>query len=312
MSEIRENKLTGEWVIIAPERARRGQHLSPTPPASVPGFCPFCPGNESASQEVCRVTNPGGEWRMRAVVNKFSALSPEDEANHGLHEVIIESREHDCPLIGPEEWPILFQLYLERFQAFYDDPRIEHVILYKNHGAEAGASQRHPQSQVVGLPILPGQVFDRLERSRRVFVEQGECLACHLIEAEREAGTRIVEENEDFIAFIPYAALSPYHLWIFPKRHAPCFADHLAIASVASITRSVLARLQAVLGDPAFNLVLRSLSPRQPPLPHFHWYLSIVARVNKHAGFELGTGMYINPSSPEECANAMRAATPTS
>jgi len=308
MSEIRENKLTGEWVIIAPERAKRGQNLAPPPPTAPPGFCPFCPGNESASQEVSRVAYPDGEWRMRAVLNKFSALSPEDEANHGLHEVIIESRQHECPLLGPEEWPILFQLYLQRFLAFYDDPRIEHVILYKNHGADAGASQRHPHSQVVGLPILPGQVFDRLERSRRFYVEHGECLACHLLASERKAGTRIIEENAHFVAFIPYAALSPYHLWIFPKQHISCFADHLAIDSAASITRSVLARLQAVLGDPAFNLVLRSTSPREPSLPHFHWYLSIVARVNKHAGFELGTGMYINPSSPEDCASAMRGA----
>jgi UDPglucose--hexose-1-phosphate uridylyltransferase len=160
----------------------------------------------------------------------------------------------------------------------------------------------------VGLPIAPGQIVDRIERSRRFFADQGRCLACAIIEQEREEKCRVIAENADFIAFIPYAALSRYHLWIFPKAHAACFSESLieTIPALAEILRAVLAKLYGLLENPPFNLVVRSLGPRDRGAPHFHWYISIVPRVTQAAGFELGTGMYINPSLPEDSARALR------
>jgi UDPglucose--hexose-1-phosphate uridylyltransferase len=329
MPEIRQNRVTGEWVIIAPERAKRGGNLA-RPPAldEIPPFlatCPFCPGNEGDLQdERYRVNDAEGRWLFRSIVNKFSVLSasggvapvisaPAGESavnGVGLHEVLVECPEHHLTTaqLPVEQVQRGLEAYHHRFEAFYDDPRIKHVILFKNHGADAGASQQHSHSQIVGLPIVPGQIVDRLERSRRFFAETGQCLACTMIAQERQQECRVIAETPAFIAFIPYAALSPFHLWILPKVHAACFSKMPVdlMPELASVLRTILAKLYGHLNNPPFNLVVRSIGPDDEDTSHFHWYISIVARVVKVAGFELGTGMYVNPSSPEICAQALR------
>ena len=328
MSEIRENKITGEWVIIAPERARRGGSLAPASDRSEIGSflssCPFCLGNETAtSEERFRVDGEDGRWLLRSVVNKFSVLSPSGEVSPscpgfgeasvnavGLHEVIIESPRHDVSLavLPVAHVDRILEAYRHRFCEFYRDARVRHVIVFKNHGADAGASQQHPHSQIVGLPIVPGQVVERVARARRFFEESGRCLACAQIAQERKQACRIIFENLHFVAFIPYAALSPYHLWIFPKTHSACFSEQPpeTLPALAEIVGTVLGKLYGLLGNPAFNLVVRSLEPGKNDVPHFHWYISIVPRINQPAGLELGTGLYVNPSLPESCAKALR------
>ena len=329
MSEIRLNRLTGEWVIIAPERAKRGTNLvGPAAPAEVPEYvatCPFCPGNEiNTTDEGYRVDDDAGHWLIRSVANRFSVLSSSGEVDCpdgtgrtaetvngiGLHEVIVDSPHHHLSpgLFTVEHVQRILAAYRHRLRAFYADPRVRHVIIFKNHGADAGASQQHPHSQIVGIPIVPGQVVDRLARAQRFFAETGQCLACTLIAQEQKHACRIVAENEHFVAFIPYAALSPYHLWIFPKVHEPCFADQPddTFRPLAELLRSILAKIYGLLVNPPFNLVVRSLGPQETDAAHFHWYISVVPRVVKTAGFELGTGMYVNPSLPEVSAQALR------
>lgn len=313
-------------MIIAPERAKRGGNLGPALQMGLPeqvAGCPFCPGNE-ANDESYRVDGPDHRWAVRSVVNKFSVLSPTgglvparcsipepDTVNGvGLHEVLVESPQHQLTmaLFSIEQVRRILEGYRHRFLAFYADSRVRHVIVFKNHGADAGASQQHPHSQIVGLPIVPGQILERIGRTQRFFAETGQCLGCSLIAQEREQACRIIAENAHFIAFIPYAALSPYHLWIFPKVHTACFSEQPAetFSTLAEILHTVLAKIYGLLGNPAFNLIVRSLGPLEKNAAEFHWYISIVPRVNKVAGFELGTGMYVNPSLPEDCAQALR------
>ena len=332
MSEIRENRLTGEWVIIAPERAKRsGNLVRSTERAEIPAFsagCPFCPGNEALTTgEKYRVDGDDHKWALRSVVNKFSALSSIGDVSLGdcsgsagkigecvnavgLHEVLIESPRHHLTtaLFPTAHVQQIMEAYIQRFCTFYADPRIRHVVLFKNHGAEAGASQQHPHSQIVGIPIVPGQVVERIEHARRFYVDTGRCLACTMIEQERNEECRIVAENAHFVAFIPYGALSQYHLWIFPKIHAACFSEQPgdAVPALAEILRTVMAKLYGLLSNPPFNLVVRSLGPQEKDAPHYHWYISIVPRVSMSAGFELGTGMYVNPAAPEDSARALR------
>lgn len=329
MSEIRLNRLTGEWVIIAPERAKRGSNLpKPVAPIAVPAHdpaCPFCTGNEALSgAALYSIPGEDGRWSVRSILNKFSALSPQGAVTCadgprefgetvngvGLHEVLVESTRHDLSLaqLPVEQTQRVIAAYLQRFRDCYADPRIRHVIIFKNHGLDAGASQQHPHSQVAGIPIVPGQVHDRLECAARFFAESGQCLACTMIAQELEAGTRVIAETAHFVAFIPYAALSPYHLWIFPKVHSACFSalPPEAVQDLAEVVHTILAKVHGLLSNPPFNLVVRSLGPQEADAPHFHWYISIVPRVNRTAGFELGTGMYINPSLPETSAQALR------
>lgn len=330
MSEIRYNAITGDWVIISVERAQRPMSFADAASRKIiPSYmesCPFCPGNEkNAADEEFRIADENGNWRIRAVRNKFSALSASgepialDQARKtingvGRHEVIIESPHHNhfMAFLSPQEISDLLTVYRNRFLNFYTDPRVKHVILYKNHGPEAGTSLEHPHSQIVGTPVIPGQVIQRLELAEKSMKETGKCLYCQTLAEEISEKKRLVAETEHFVAFIPFASLSPYHVWIFPKVHSACFstASAAAIADLGPLLVNILGKLYTALGNPSFNFVIRSLSPQKSDLPYFHWYLAIVPRLSKAAGFELGTGMYINSSVPEHSAENLRAAVP--
>jgi UDPglucose--hexose-1-phosphate uridylyltransferase len=327
MPEIRLNRVTGDWVIIATERAKRpeqfrhGRERKPLP-AFVPD-CPFCPGNEAQTPpEQFRLPAGGGAWAVRTVPNKYSALRVAGApARHGLglqkfiegvgrHEVIVETPAHNqtLALLPPARVADVLRAYRDRFCAFYADPRVEHVVVFKNHGPTAGTSLEHPHSQIVGTPVVPGQVRVRIEEALRRYDDFGECLYCWTLREELADGARVVLETPSFAAFIPYAALSPYHLWIFPKRHHACFGDatEAELEDLAALLREILRRIALHLDDPDFNFVIQSLSPTQGALKYFHWYFSIVPRLTTAAGFELGTGMFINVALPEESARFLR------
>ena len=329
MPEVRLNQITGDWVIIATERAKRPEdfkHKNEKKKLQAHSdTCPFCPGNEGMTpDETFRISDGTGGWTVRSVPNKFSALTPEgiivkkrDDFKEclsgiGLHEVIIESPLHNMTtaLQPLERIQDILTVYRNRQIAFYDDERVEHVIIFKNHGEGAGTSLEHPHSQIVGTPVFPGQVMHRLNEAIRnyYYVNFGDCLYCIYMKGEKDAAERVVCENEHFLAFVPYAALSPFHVWIFPKRHSACYADITdhEIPALAAILKEVLMRLYFGLDDPDYNYVVRSLSPRGADAKYFHWYIAVVPRLTKAAGFELGTGMYINTAMPEESARFLR------
>ncbi len=329
MPEVRLNQITGDWVIIATERAKRPEEFKHIrEKKELPRHsdsCPFCTGNEEMTpSETFRVSDGKDGWTVRCVPNKFSALTPEgiivkrkDDFKEcltgiGLHEVIIETPRHDMTtaLLPPEHIEDILAAYRNRQLAFYDDERVEHVIIFKNHGEGAGTSLEHPHSQIVGTPVFPGQVMNRLNEAIRnyYYVNFGECMYCLYMKGEKEHMERVVCENERFLAFVPYAALSPFHVWIFPKRHSACFG-HITddeIKALAVILKEVLLRLYIGLDNPDYNYVIRSLSPREANAKYFHWYLAVVPRLTKAAGFELGTGMFINTSMPEDSARFLR------
>jgi len=328
MPEIRRNLVTGEWVIIATERARRPEDFRrgvvkrPTRPHDP--SCPFCPGNEDRTPAATHIL-PGdapGSWRVRAVANKFAALRPEGEPDRhgdgytlamngvGRHEVIVETPLHNLPLSlrPPSAVADVVRTWRDRMQELYADPRVEHVIVFKNYGESAGTSLEHPHSQIVGTPIVPGQVRDRLEAAMRHAADHGRCMHCHTLDAELDDGSRIVDDNASFVAFVPYAALSPFHLWIYPRAHTAYFGDISddQISDLASILSRSLGRVRNALDDPDYNIVLRSLAPQERGVRYGHWYLSLVPRVTRAAGFELGTGMFINTALPEASAAFLR------
>ncbi|MDX8407207.1 MAG: galactose-1-phosphate uridylyltransferase [Mariprofundaceae bacterium] len=326
MSELRLNLITREWVVIATERAQRPDEFirdgnAPLPDACVKG-CPFCPGEEAQTPgEIMRIEGDAG-WLLRVVPNKFAALSEAGDrqrhnsgrkhsiGGYGRHEVIIETPVHNRYIahMQLEEVERLIQAYKARFAAIYQDADVEHVIIFKNHGEAAGTSLQHPHSQIIGTPVTPMQVRDRLDAGRRYFDDTGECLMCASLSDELEDGARVILDSEHFVTFIPYAALSPFHLWIFPRRHCACFADinDNEVADLARHLQQVLARLYGGLDNPSFNYVIRSESPRASGAEYFHWYISLVPRLSQPAGFELGSGMYINASIPEESAGFLR------
>jgi len=228
----------------------------------------------------------------------------------GAHEVVIEHPRHDLTLaeMGADHLALLLRLYRERYVALRQDPAVESITIFKNHGERAGASLGHPHSQIVAAPVISSNVRLRLEEASRSHDEEGACLYCRVLADELAAGERILETNSDFAAFIPHAALSPYHTWIFPRRHASSFdaITDSEIVALAQMLHRVLRRLSVALGDPDFNFGIRSSPISQSQSEYYHWYFAVVPRLGHLAGFELGSGMYINSLCPEDAAEHLR------
>ena len=328
MNEIRLNLITRAWVIIAKEKGKRPEDfIVRRVKKRLPEFvetCPFCPGNEAKTlDEVFRVQGEGG-WKIRVIRHKFSKLSEEGERNRwdigvkkgvngiGIHELIVETPMHNLmtATMSVEQLKDVIQTYKERFIEIYRDPRVEYVIIFKNNGPSAGTSIEHPLSQIVGIPITPLQIRERFEASMKFFDDTGDCLMCKTIHDELHDGARVLFNTEHFISFIPYAALSAFHIWIFPKRHSGCFADIRAeeILDLSVNLKSVMAKLCHSLDCPDFNYGIRSGKPGNADSEFIHWYMSIVPRVDMATGFELGTGMHVNSLIPEVSAEFLRNA----
>lgn len=328
MPELRQNYFTKEWVIIATERAKRPEEMvKHRPVKEVPAFvetCVFCPGNEGKTPpEVMRVpTDTQEKWQVRIVPNKFGALNREAKATRvirrshrtmdgfGVHDVIIDTPDHShvMALMPPAHVANVLRAYKSRYDALSHDPRIAHITMFKNHGLEGGASLEHPHSQMVATPVIPNQVRERLEEALRHYDEFGECMCCEVLKQELDDPQRIVMETEHFVALEPFASPTPFCTHIYPRRHMASFGDISAaeINDMAHILGSVLAKIYHGLDNPDFNYTIRSAPAEWVGVKYFHWYLSIIPRLTRVAGFELGTGMFINTVVPEAAAEFLR------
>lgn len=204
---------------------------------------------------------------------------------------------------------LLMEVYRERYRALMALPEVEYVLLFKNYGEEAGTSQEHPHSQVIAAPVLPEAVERRCRIAREHYRRTGRCLYCDVAAEEVRAGERLVCREGGFAVFCPFAAAYPGETWIVPLEHCPSFgqAEGETLRALAEVLLGTLRRLAAAFGQPDYNYVLHS-APRGEEGPHYHWHLQIVPRLGRAAGFELGSGVYINVASPEETAAALRLA----
>jgi UDPglucose--hexose-1-phosphate uridylyltransferase len=331
MPELRQNLATKEWVIIATERARRPEEFVQADKERVEdrparaNTCPFCPGNEELDLERLRLPD-AGEWIVRVVRNRYPALQENGEpaqcfdginrsiAGVGYHEIVVESRLHNTSPATEalEEVEQTLHAFQIRGWAFRGDPRIEHMIYFKNHGVSAGASLVHPHAQLLGMPVVPSGVRTRIAEARRYFEDQGECVICRMRQDEERDGARMVAATTFFSVFVPYAALSPFHLWIVPRRHCTNFLDATPeeLRDLARMLRELLFKIYVGLNDPDYNYVIRSAPDYERESAYVHWYVAVVPRVTRAAGFEMGTGMFINTALPEESAHFLRSLAP--
>lgn len=327
MPELRQNIITRDWVIISTERAKRPDQFAkskreeqqrlPYDPA-----CPFCAGNESLSTPDVLRYERDNTWTIRIVPNKFPALQPQGTTKRrmegiyrtmdafGFHEVIIEYQKHDSIFIDftPDQITEILSAYRERYSVLQRNKNIESIIIFRNHGKSAGTSLLHPHSQIVAMPIVPFQIRARVDAAMGFFDDNGECVFCRTLRDELQAEDRLIEINDDFAAFIPYAALSPFHIWIFPRRHSASF-NHISakeIKSLAKILKRVLLRLHKGLNNPDYNFTIRSIPTHEYNSDYYHWYLAIIPRLSIAAGFELGSGMFISSAIPEDSARFLR------
>ncbi len=327
MPEFRQNPATREWILFAPERAKRpGKHKGgkSQPPPEHDESCPLCPGREQECTpgETLRYLDATGRWSVRSFPNKFPAVVPGELPQRsggplsrkmpatGQHELFCESRRHNATLgrMTAGEVELVVRAWHSRLQALRAEPGNDFVSLFKNHGSGAGMSLEHPHSQIVTLPLVPWQVRHRLGEAAHYYDDTGGCVVCDLLRGEREDGRRLVAERPGFSAFVPYAAYRPSTVWLVPHQHMGCFslASPEGLPALGSLLQEVLYRLDAALGDPPYNLVFRVGSRGHMRAEYCHWYIAVVPRLSHMSGFELGTGMYINTSWPEEDAEMLR------
>lgn len=340
MSELRKDPIVDRWVIIAAERGRRPSDFEHAPqPVSTTG-CPLCEGSEAKTPpEVFAIrdgtppNSPG--WRVRVVPNKFPALAIEGALNRsgiglfdqmngiGAHEVIIENPDHhtDMAQASTEHIADVFTAFAQRTRDLRRDERFRHIIIFRNYGAAAGASLTHPHSQLIALPIVPKIVRDKLQTARRYYHYKERCIFCDLIEQELALPDRLIYQNDEFVVLSPFAARFPFSVEVYPLAHSYDFVlmDHDQRLSLAEALKFILGKYRTVVGDPAYNLTLQT-APNTLPRPghpdywdsikyDYHWHIEIMPRLTKMAGFEWGTGFYINPVSPEDAAQYLREET---
>lgn len=327
MPEFRKDPVTGRWVIIATERARRPAAfvVEKSPPQE--GFCPFCPGNERHTPEEvlayreAESPHNGPGWWLRVVPNKYPALVEHEPVKRsglgmydringmGVHEVVIETARHDEHLaeMTVQQVQEIIWAYRDRSIEMRKDSRLESVMIFKNHQREAGASLEHPHSQIIAMPIVPKRVQEELDGSKRYFEYKERCVFCDMIAQEQRDRERVILESDLFIAFMPYASRFPFECWVLPKEHTSFFHDiqKNEVLDFARVLHQTLGRIKEALDDPPFNWMLHTTPLREPANDYYHWHMEIIPKLTRPAGFEWGTGFYINPFSPEDACKIL-------
>jgi UDPglucose--hexose-1-phosphate uridylyltransferase len=228
----------------------------------------------------------------------------------GAHEVVIESERHDIDLFDlPEKrFEDVLWAYRERLLDLKKDHRFKSVLIFKNHGAAAGASLTHSHSQLIALPVIPKRVMEEMLGCKEYYRFRDRCLFCDIVVQEMDQKLRIVEETGEFLAFSPYAPRFPFETWIVPKRHQCAYEmiEGDQANRLAAVFRRTLRRLNLALENPPFNFIVHSAPFQERAAEFYHWHIEIMPKLTKVAGFEWGSGFYINPTPPEESAKYLR------
>jgi len=340
VSQLRWDPLTQNWVIITRAQGRRPDDFILEREQVILDSCPFCYGHEERTTAELFAVRPDGShpntpgWQVRVIPNKYPALGIEGDLDKrgvgiydvmngiGAHEIVVENPDHQRSLaeLAPDEIRNILKAYRARLLDLRRDSRFQTVIVFKNHGLEAGAAIPHSHSQIIAVPVLPPRQASELKTCREYFNRKERCLLCDLLQQELDMKAGIVRDDGHFVVFAPYASRYPFELRIAPRRHGHDFAlqSDQELLQLAETLKNTLQRLRSVLRDPPYNLVLQTAPPMHErlgrpalwnSLPYdYHWYLEIIPRLTKTAGFERGTGFTMNPTAPEEAAKFLRDA----
>jgi UDPglucose--hexose-1-phosphate uridylyltransferase len=328
MPDLRKDPIVGRWVIIAKSRARRPHDFDTSLHRSEPRFCPLCEGNEDKTpDEIIAYRNPGSGrngkgWRVRVIPNKFPALEIEGDLNKrgegiydmmrgvGAHEVIVETPKHllSTSELNEEALREVLWVYRDRLVDLKRDPRLVYGMIFKNVGTAAGAALEHTHSQLIVTPIVPINVWEEMTGSLEFYSYRGRCVYCDMIQQELATERRIVLDSPGFVAFAPFASRFPFETWILPKAHSSHYENiqKNGIDELSGVMKQVIARIEAALDRPAYNYIIHTAPFDTQELRHYHWHIEIMPSLTKAAGFEWGTGFYINPVTPEAAAGFLR------
>ena len=336
-NELRRDYLLDRWVVIASARRRRPTDFVKEKEIKKISSCPFCPGNEHMTPPAVLVYLPSGEgvvrdadgdgfrhkgWIVRCVPNLYPAFTPPEGGEEwrvegfeggypvrnavGHHEVIIESPNHDehPGSARVSQLVHVINAYLDRYESLSSHPYVRYVSIFRNHGADAGASLSHAHTQIITTPFIPKLVDLELRASRRFWKRKGGCIFCDILGKERD-GPRFVWENRSLVAFAPWASVHPFEFWIVPKRHQSTISEMTLdeVHDLAEGLRVCLGGLRKLLNDPSYNLGFHMIRRE-----YYHWHIEVYPRLSIWAGFEKTTGTYINVMPPEDAAASLREA----
>ncbi len=330
MSELRRDPIIGRWNIIDTDQPAGPEAFDIESPTLGGGKCPFCYGNEGMTPPEIYVVRPSGSapngpgWKLRVVSNKFPALKIEGDLGRrgigvfdlcngvGAHEVIVETPDHQRQTadLSHEELAEVIKAFKARSLDLRGDRRLKYTLIFKNFGLTSGASLEHAHSQLIALPIVPKRVQEELNGAERYFEFRERCSYCDMLNQEVQDDERLVCENRAFAAFCPYVSSFPFEIWILPKEHRGDFAQigAEAMADFARILKETLGRLRAALSNPPYNFIIHTAPIEPREREDYHWHLELMPKLTKIAGFEWGTGFYINPTPPELAAKLLREA----
>jgi len=330
MPELRKDPVIGRWVIISTERGKRPTDFPVRADRVDLRMCPFCPGNESATPpEILALRENGTQpntpgWRVRAISNKFPALKIEGELQRegvgifdkmngiGAHEVIIESPDHEMELedLSVPQVSEVIWVYRERVSDLERDSRFRYVMVFKNKGVAAGASLSHAHSQLIATPVVPKRVAEELSGAQKYYEYKERCIFCDIVRQELADRVRVISENEGFVAVQPFAPRFPFETWLLPKHHESRFVrirdDRIGL--LAAILKDCLWRISTVLKNPPYNFMIHDAPHTSDHGLQYHWHIELIPKLTRVAGFEWGTGFYINPTPPEDAARYLREA----
>lgn len=330
MAELRRDPITGRWVIIETDKIKRPSDYVVEQHPKKGGICPFCPGNEhmtppeiDAHREGEIKPNAPG-WQTRIIPNKFPALRIEGNLDRsgmgmydmmngiGAHEVIIENPDHNKELSDLMDHNVekVIWAYRNRSLDLRGDQRFKYILIFKNYGATAGATLEHPHSQLIALPIVPKRVIEEMRWAGRYYEYRERCLFCDIIHQDIDERERIVAENKSFIALAPFVSRFPFEISIYPKLHCADFS-HIQkeeIIDLARILRETLLRVKVALRDPSYNYIIHTSPIETVERTDYHWHIEIMPRLGRTAGFEWGSGFYLNQTPPEVAAEVLREA----
>ncbi|MDD5136622.1 MAG: DUF4921 family protein [Candidatus Omnitrophica bacterium] len=343
MPELRRDPVIGRWVIISTERAKRPDQFAPAvsekedlPPGEK---CPFCEGNEGlTAPEISALRRPGSRpngpgWDIRVIPSISPLLQIEgslDRHGHGMydlinargaHEIVIESPHHLRESELPKEQMVKsINVILDRIQDLEKDRDIKYVLIFKNYGKSAGGGRiQHARTQIIGTPVNLKRVKEELTGSKVYYDYKERCIFCDMLKQEMQFGKRVIAESKYFVALAAFAARFPFETWIVPKEHSCDFykVDRAKVPDFVELMRTVFAKMRKVIGDFPFNFVLhtapfrRDLGKRgywETVEYDYHWHFEILPILTRVAGFEWGSGFYINPLPPEEACKSVKEA----
>jgi len=336
MPEIRKDGIVERWVVFSPERLRRPMQydLHAIEDANHEPD-PFLAGSESYTPpEVFAIREPGSAangpgWKVRVVPNHFPALRVEGELHKeavglydkmsgvGAHEVVIETPEANVEL---EQQPLenivnVLKAYRSRLADLAKDSRFRYLFAFKNVGLLAGASLKHAHSQIIALPVIPINIREKLDAAKKYYAQKERNLFEDILKGEIKSGERLVFQNAGYGAFCPFASRFSFEVMIMPKQQRANFSactDH-ELVLLADILQKVLMAYRVGLERPDYNLILHTAPARASKSDDwdtmeqdFRWHIEIFPRLSGVAGFEFGTGFYINPMLPEDSAKFLR------